>query len=64
MNLFELVNLGIEKKASDIHITVGIPPTFRINGTLVNIGERPLEPQDTMELTKESMSEKTIQGTG
>lgn len=58
MNLFELVNLGIEKKASDIHITVGIPPTFRINGTLVNIGERPLEPQDTMELTKESMSEK------
>ncbi len=58
MNLVELVNLGIEKKASDIHITVGLPPTFRINGTLVSIGESPLAPDDTMELTKQSMSEK------
>ena len=58
MNLVELVNLGIEKKASDIHITVGLPPTFRINGTLVSIGETPLTPEDTMELTKESMNEK------
>ena len=58
MNLVELVNLGIEKKASDIHITVGLPPTFRINGTLVKIGEEPLMPEDTKALTKESMNEK------
>ncbi|TJX16304.1 type IV pilus twitching motility protein PilT [Tissierella creatinini] len=58
MKLAELVNLGIDKKASDIHLTVGLPPTFRINGTLVSIGESPLTQEDTKELTRESMSEK------
>ena len=27
--------LGYEKNASDIHITVGIPPALRINGQLI-----------------------------
>lgn len=58
MNLIELVNLGTEKRASDIHLTVGIPPTFRIFGELRKLGDKPLSPDDTKELTKQALSEK------
>lgn len=57
MNLVDIVNLGTEKNASDIHITVGIPPTFRIYGELVKTGDKPLTPQDTKELTMQVLNE-------
>lgn len=60
MNLLELVSLGTEKKASDIHITVGIPPTYRINGSLVKIGDEPLTPEDTLNYTKQALNEKQM----
>jgi twitching motility protein PilT len=39
--------------ASDIHITVGVPPTFRINGMLAPTDSQPLKPQDTDALLQE-----------
>lgn len=60
MNLLELVSLGTEKKASDIHITVGIPPAYRINGSLVKIGDEPLTPEDTLNYTKQALNEKQM----
>lgn len=57
MNLTDIVNLGTEKNASDIHISVGIPPTFRIYGELVKIGDKPLTPNDTKELTMQTLNE-------
>ena len=53
MNLVEILNLGVEKKASDIHIAVGVPPTYRIYGKLVSFSEKRLTPTDTLQLTKE-----------
>ena len=58
MNLIDIVNLGTEKNASDIHISVGIPPTFRIYGDLIKIGDKPLTPDDTKDLTMQILSEK------
>lgn len=58
MNLVELVNLGSEMKASDIHITVGIPPTYRVNGDLSPVGENKLTPDDTKALVIEAMNER------
>lgn len=57
MNLVELVNLGTERKASDIHITVGLPPTYRINGDLIPDGDTKLTPDDTKALVIQAMSE-------
>ncbi|MEW6770777.1 MAG: type IV pilus twitching motility protein PilT [Bacillota bacterium] len=34
-NIQELLTLAVEQKASDIHLTVNIPPVFRVNGELV-----------------------------
>lgn len=58
MDLFKLVQSGIEKKASDIHITVGLPIIFRINGELVKFGDVNLTPQDTEKIAKMMLNEK------
>lgn len=60
MNIIELVNIATSKNASDIHITVGIPPVFRINGQLLNYGEEKLKPDDTKTLVYETLSEDLI----
>ena len=48
----------IRRKASDLHITVGINPCLRINGNLVKIGDSILTPDDTLRLTKEVLNQK------
>ncbi len=61
MNLFDIVNLGTEKFASDIHVTVGRPITLRINGELTSIGEKTLTPGDTKSLVFEALSESLLE---
>lgn len=46
-NLQELLTKMAEIDASDLHITAGSPPVFRINGDLVKIDGEPLTPADT-----------------
>ena len=58
MNLTDIVNLGTEKKASDVHLTVGIPPTFRIYGELIKYGDKPLKPDETKALVMQALDEK------
>lgn len=58
MNFLELVNKAVEMNASDIHITVGIPPTVRVNGELIKIGEARLMPADTKDLVLQVLDEK------
>ena len=45
--LTALVSMAAQRKASDIHLTVGLPPVFRVDGKLVNIGEENLTEADT-----------------
>lgn len=42
-----LLRAGFELKASDIHLTVGVPPVMRINGDLKRYGKDTLKPGDT-----------------
>ncbi len=37
MNLNELLKLTFEKRASDLHVKVGVPPVLRIDGRLVQL---------------------------
>lgn len=39
-----------QRKASDLHITVGVSPKCRIHGELVDMGYEPLTPEDTKEI--------------
>ena len=61
MNIDHIVEEGLKRVASDIHITVGIPPNLRINGSLVHLGDAPLKPEDTERLVREALSEKQFE---
>ncbi len=50
MNHLELLQDGIIKKASDIHLTVGVPVIYRIDGNLIKIGDKILTPPDIEEI--------------
>lgn len=51
MNLDEILSKGVQVGASDVHITVGLPPMLRTVGDLMPIAElKELEPKDTSEL--------------
>ncbi|MBC7217082.1 MAG: type IV pilus twitching motility protein PilT [Candidatus Caldatribacterium sp.] len=47
-DIFELLKKTVDLGASDLHLTVGIPPTVRIHGNLTPLDHYPpLKPQDT-----------------
>jgi twitching motility protein PilT len=45
--LEHLLRAAFELKASDLHLTVGVPPIMRINGELKKYGQDVLRPEDT-----------------
>ena len=45
--LNEYLKYMVEKDASDIYLTAGIPPSFRIEGVVSAYGDKPLTPEDT-----------------
>ncbi len=47
MDYLELLKDGSARKASDIHLSVGMPIIYRINGELVKITDEILTPKDT-----------------
>ncbi|MBT2693057.1 type IV pilus twitching motility protein PilT [Bacillus sp. ISL-55] len=53
-----LLQAGFELKASDIHITVGVPPVMRINGDLRKYGKESLLPEETEGMAKAIIPEK------
>jgi twitching motility protein PilT len=53
MELFEIVRYASNNGASDIHITVGMPPILRIDGALTKYGKERLTPEDTEDLVKQ-----------
>lgn len=53
ISLQALLTKTIEENASDLHLTVGIPPTIRVNGNLIKIGSEKLLPSDTEVYAKE-----------
>ena len=54
----ELLVLASEKGASDVHITVGVPPKCRVNGELINLGEETFSPDDTVQMVMGLMNER------
>ena len=52
-----LLKSAFELKASDIHLTVGMPPVFRVHGDLKQYGKEKLAPQHTEEMAKAILSD-------
>ena len=49
----ELLQSAVQMKASDLHITVGVPPIVRVNGELVRMAEAALTVKETEQLLLE-----------
>jgi twitching motility protein PilT len=50
ISLPSLLKTMVEQNASDLHITVGVPPQFRISGKMVKVKTDVMNPQDTKEI--------------
>lgn len=55
-SIAELLTLAMDKNASDIHLTVGMPPLFRIRGELVQVNAQKLSMEDTTEYANQLLS--------
>ncbi|NSL51604.1 type IV pilus twitching motility protein PilT [Calidifontibacillus erzurumensis] len=54
----ELMRAAYELKASDLHLTVGVPPMLRIHGELKRYGTDPLKPLDIEQMAQAIVSPK------
>jgi twitching motility protein PilT len=50
LTIQELLQIAVEKDASDLHITTHVPPRLRIHGTLISLDHPPLTPAETKNL--------------
>ncbi|WP_053219018.1 type IV pilus twitching motility protein PilT [Virgibacillus senegalensis] len=56
--LDSLLQEAFSQRASDIHLTVGTPPVFRIHGELRPFGNEKLSPEDTEEMVRSVINDK------
>ena len=54
----EYLKYMVEKDASDIYFTVGVPPAFRIEGIVSLYGDRALTAEDTKSIAYAIMNER------
>ena len=57
----KLLHAAVKQGASDIHITVGQPPVFRLDGRMRKLETKVLEPEDTAALMKSITPERCQQ---
>ena len=53
----EILQVSMDARASDIHLTAGLPPKMRVNGHLLNMDFPVLKPEDTMEIVRQIMTD-------
>lgn len=59
MKVVELLKVALQENASDLHLTVGVPPVLRVNGGLVSLpGSKALTPEDTSTLVGQMLNEE------
>jgi twitching motility protein PilT len=57
----KLLRYAFDKGASDLHLTVGTPPVFRIDGDLKRLNIPPLTPDDARALAREIMDDQMFE---
>ncbi len=61
MEIDRLLALMVEKGASDLFITAGVPPSMKLNGRIVPVTTTPLSPEKARETVLGTMNEKQRQ---
>ncbi len=58
VTLEQMLRLTVEKKGSDLHIVVGMPPCIRIDGDIIKQDLPPMKPADVENMLMQIMTEK------
>ncbi len=58
VSIKQLLSIMVKQDASDVYITSGMPPSYRINGKVVPLKQTPLSAVQTEQLANSVMSEK------
>lgn len=61
VHLDDILRMALERKASDIHITAGLPPMVRVDGEIQPLPFSVLTPVDTRRLVFETLTDEHIQ---
>lgn len=61
IDLKALIDDAAARNASDIHLTVGLPPVLRVDGALENAGEEPLDEEDALAAAKQLATEEQLE---
>ena len=56
--MYDLLKLMLSKRGSDLFITVGFPPAFKIDGKMTPVSNQALTPQHTSDLCRAIMNDK------
>jgi len=59
--MHSLLRAMLSKKASDLFISAGFPPAFKVDGKMTPVSSQALTPQMTAELTRAMMNDKQAQ---
>ena len=59
--IHELLRALVAKKASDLFISAGFPPAFKLDGKMTPVSNQSLTPQHTQELARSLMNDKQAQ---
>ena len=60
INLKDIIHTAVERTASDVHLTVGLPPIYRIDGDLVNASDEALLDEDLQVAVRQLCTEKQM----
>src|SRR6201986_1987673 len=61
LQIDRLLETCVRRKASDLHLAVGKPPTLRLHGHMRELQTKVLDPEDTMALMKSITPERIQQ---
>lgn len=60
MDIEKLLRLMVEKSASDLFITTGMPPSMKVHGRIHGVTKTPLSPEQTKSIIYDMMSPQQI----
>lgn len=60
MDIESLLQLAVDRKASDIFISAGVPPTLKINGVLTRLDATVLTPKDTEKMVQDLFADERL----
>jgi len=61
VHLDDILRMAIDRKASDIHLTVGLPPMVRVDGEIIQLPYEVLDQQGARRLVYEVLTNEQVQ---